>query len=67
MEIFNIPPPQAILVVTPAKASVPSVLSTHFAVIAGEGEHAAPVEPQTHCPLEQTLESVPVQSASAEH
>ena len=51
-----------VLSVTPSVAVVESLVFTH---VPG-AEHAAPVEPQTHCPPEQTLESVP-QSASAVH
>ena len=66
MEIFNITP-QIILVVIPANAALPSLLSTQAAVESGEAGHAPPVEPHTQFPLVQILESVPVQPSLFGH
>ena len=66
MEIFNITP-QIMLVVIPADAALPSVLSTQAAVEGGDAEQAAALAPQTQIPLVQTLESVSVQWEFSEH
>ena len=65
MEIYITP--QIILEVIPAKAALPSVLSTQAAVEVGEAEHAPPVEPHTQFPLLQTLELVSEQPALSGH
>ena len=63
MKKLNITP-QTMLVVAPATAAVPSVLSMQVADEVGEAAHAEVALPHTHVPPMQILESVPEQSAS---